>query len=103
MARFSKTRAPGLPPLPDNYFTLKAQGFWRNTASGSGRACARGTRCRTCPEPLIAAGLDNTWHDTAEAVIDNWVGKVYQLTNNDRKLPFQPGVDPADPLGLGKK
>jgi len=33
-------------------------------------------------------------------VIDNWVGKVYQLTSHDRKSPFQPGVDPNDPLGL---
>ena len=44
--------------------------------------------------------LDNTWHDTAEAVINNWIGKVYQVTNNDRQKPFQDGVNPDDPLGL---
>jgi homoserine O-succinyltransferase len=52
------------------------------------------------PETLIAANLDNTWHDTAEAVVDNWIGKVYRLTALDRKQPFKAGVDPADPLGL---
>lgn len=48
----------------------------------------------------MAASLDNTWHDTAEAVVDNWIGKVYQLTALDRKRPFKEGVDPANPLGL---
>jgi homoserine O-succinyltransferase len=52
------------------------------------------------PESLIVPTLDNTWHDSAEAVINNWIGKVYQTTNIDRKKPFQEGVDPNDPLGL---
>jgi homoserine O-succinyltransferase len=49
------------------------------------------------------ANLDNTWHDTAEAVINNWIGKVYQVTNIDRKQPFQESVDRNDPLGLKKQ
>jgi homoserine O-succinyltransferase len=49
---------------------------------------------------LVAPTLHNTWHDTAEAVVNNWIGKVYQLTNRDRKLPFMDGIDPEDPLGL---
>ncbi|MEK7260824.1 MAG: homoserine O-succinyltransferase, partial [Pseudomonadota bacterium] len=52
---------------------------------------------------LLGGQLDNTWHDTAEAVINNWIGKVYQVTNNDRRLPFMEGVDPNDPLGLKQK
>jgi homoserine O-succinyltransferase len=44
--------------------------------------------------------LDNTWHDSAEAVINNWVGRIYQVTNSDRKRPFMDGIDPRDPLGL---
>ena len=63
-------------------------------------ALDRGTPVPTLPESLVAQRLDNTWHDTAEAVINNWIGKVYQLTNIDRRLPFQQGVDPGDPLGL---
>jgi homoserine O-succinyltransferase len=30
----------------------------------------------------------------------NWMGVIYQLTHSDRRLPFMPGVDPADPLRL---
>jgi homoserine O-succinyltransferase len=52
------------------------------------------------PEPLVTSRLHNTWHDTAEAVIDNWIGKVYQVTSMDRKQPFMEGIDPEDPLGL---
>ena len=57
-------------------------------------------------ETALRSGISgirqNRWHDTAEAVIDNWVGKVYQLTSHDRKLSFQPGINPNDPLGLQK-
>jgi homoserine O-succinyltransferase len=52
------------------------------------------------PEALILERLHNTWHDTGEAVINNWIGKVYQFTNSDRKLPFMDGIDPSNPLGL---
>jgi homoserine O-succinyltransferase len=33
-------------------------------------------------------------------VLNNWIGMVYQLTHNDRRLPFKEGVDPNDPLRL---
>ena len=52
------------------------------------------------PERLITPLLHNTWHDTAEAVINNWIGKVYQITNSDRKLPFMESIDPNNPLNL---
>ena len=52
------------------------------------------------PETLAVRRLDNTWHDTAEAVVGNWMGLVYQLTHRDRARPFMDGVDPNDPLGL---
>ena len=44
--------------------------------------------------------LDNTWADTGKALVNNWLGLVYQLTDYDRRRPFVPGVDPDDPLGL---
>ena len=52
------------------------------------------------PEALIVPRLDNTWHDSAEAIINNWMGQVYQLTHLDRRIPFRDDVDPGDPLGL---
>ena len=35
------------------------------------------------PESVVIPGLDNTWHDTAEAVVGNWIGLVYQVTHLD--------------------
>ena len=52
------------------------------------------------PETLLLPQIDNTWHDTAEGVIGNWIGCVYQVTHRERGLPFMPGIDPANPLGL---
>jgi homoserine O-succinyltransferase len=52
------------------------------------------------PEELITPHLDNTWHDTALAIVNNWVGKIYQVTHSDRRRPFMDGIDPDDPLGL---
>jgi homoserine O-succinyltransferase len=63
-------------------------------------ALATGATVPELPEVLIATQLDNTWHDSAEAVLNNWLGKVYQVTNSDRRLPFMEGVDPANPLDL---
>jgi len=47
--------------------------------------------------------LDNTWGDTAKAIINNWLGLVYGVTNLDRKEQFMPGIDPDDPLSLKEK
>jgi homoserine O-succinyltransferase len=52
------------------------------------------------PEAQVLEHIDNTWKDTAKAVFNNWLGKIYQLTNQDRRLPFMDDVDPANPLGL---
>lgn len=45
------------------------------------------------------AELDNTWHDTGEAIINHWMGHVYRITNIDRRKPFKDEIDPANPLG----
>jgi homoserine O-succinyltransferase len=101
VVRFARGDRPDYPPLLDNYFSLRNQAILNEHQERVEAARARGEILPEFPESLIAASLDNTWHDTAEAVIDNWVGKVYQLTNIDRKKPFQDSVDPTDPLGLG--
>jgi homoserine O-succinyltransferase len=51
-------------------------------------------------EAEVEPALDNSWGDTAKAVINNWLGLVYQLTNLDRRQQYMAGVDPHDPLGL---
>ncbi|MBT4315928.1 MAG: homoserine O-succinyltransferase [Candidatus Thioglobus sp.] len=52
------------------------------------------------PETLITQTLGNTWHDATSAIINNWIGCVYQVTHEDINKPFMDGVDPNDPLGL---
>jgi homoserine O-succinyltransferase len=61
---------------------------------------AAGRQPTAFPESLIASRLDNTWHDTAEAVVGNWMGLVYQVTHSDRRIPFMDGIDPGNPLNL---
>ena len=103
VVRFVKGERGDYPPFPENYFTLKAQAILAEHRDAVLAAKAKGKPASDLPESLIAANLDNTWHDTGEAVINNWIGKVYQLTNIERKKQFQEGVDPNDPLGLRRK
>ncbi|MGD8957936.1 MAG: homoserine O-succinyltransferase, partial [Chromatiaceae bacterium] len=55
------------------------------------------------PDDLLILGLDNTWRDTAHAVVGNWMGLVYQTTHRDPRKLFMDGVDPNDPLQLGRR
>ena len=41
--------------------------------------------------------------ETGKALFNNWLGLVYQLTDQSRRVPFMPGVDPDDPLGLRER
>ena len=87
---------PGAAPLPypKRYFNTQAQAFLAeyNSRRQRGEALA-------FPEAHLLPLLDNTWHDTAEAVVGNWIGCVYQITHRERGLPFMPGIDPDNPLG----
>jgi homoserine O-succinyltransferase len=85
------------PPFPDNYLGARARAILTEYAE---RLRAGRAGLADFPEDLVVPGLDNTWHDTAEAIMNNWIGKVYQVTSLDRRLPFRPNVDPDDPLRL---
>jgi homoserine O-succinyltransferase len=52
------------------------------------------------PERELEQYVHNTWTDTGKAMVNNWLGLVYQLTNRDRKRQFMPGVDPHNPLQI---
>ncbi len=88
------------PPFPEHYFSDQVQAILNEHHDQVIAALGHNQPQPVFPEKLIAPLLDNTWHDTAEAVINNWIGIVYQITNNDRRLPFMDGVDPNNPLGL---
>lgn len=98
--RYAQGEREDYPPFPENYYCLRTEAILDEHKGHVLAALEQGYEAPELPEALITAGLNNTWHDTAEAVIDNWIGKVYQVTNRDRGLPFMGGVDPNDPLGL---
>lgn len=100
--RYFNAELSDYPPFPENYFSLKQQAILNEYREHVAQARQQQAEFPAMPEVLICAELDNTWHDTAEAVINNWVGKVYQTTNIDRRLPFQDHINPDDPLGLRK-
>lgn len=97
--RYANNAREDYPPFPDNYFSPLAQAILAEYGDRLATAKQAGEELPIFPEDLIAPVLDNTWHDTAEAILNNWVGKVYQITNQDRCKPFMEGVDPDDPLG----
>jgi homoserine O-succinyltransferase len=90
----------GYPPFPCNYFPDREQAILNEHRSRLVAAVKTGEVPPEFPESLVVQRLDNTWHDTAEAVVGNWIGVVYQVTHRDRRIPFMEGVDPDDPLGL---
>jgi homoserine O-succinyltransferase len=100
VTRYTLGERPDYPPLVENYFPRKIQAILEEHAECVTAARRRGQTAPDLPESVIAPALDNTWHDTAEAVIDNWIGKVYQTTSMERKKPFAEGIDPRDPLRL---
>lgn len=98
--RYAAGERPDYPPFPENYLTLRTQAILAEYGERVAAARAAGRPAPAFPEALVTDTLHNTWHDTAEAVINNWIGKIYHTTNLDRRLPFMEGIDPDDPLGL---
>ncbi|MFQ5658931.1 MAG: homoserine O-succinyltransferase [Gammaproteobacteria bacterium] len=88
------------PAFPENYFTLQNRAILEEYRYRVDRAREQDAEPPDFPETLLLPGVDNTWHDSAEAVLNNWIGKVYQLTHIDRRIPFREEVDPGNPLGL---
>ena len=87
------------PPMPSNYLSIQNQAilneYRANLDSGK-------MSIKDFPELLISKTLDNTWHDSANAIINNWIGCVYQVTHEKVGKPFMSGINPDDPLSLKK-
>ncbi len=97
---YAAGRRKDYPPFPENYFSLREQAIFNEYRDRLEAAQSEKSELPEFPEYLIDSTLHNTWHDTAEAVIGNWIGLVYQVTNKDRRIPFMEGVDPDNPLAL---
>jgi len=101
--RFINGQREDYPPHPDNYFSSQAAEIVNEYRQIVLNSLKFGTPIAPFPEKQIEPYLDNTWRDTGKSIVNNWLGLVYQLTNVDRKIPFIPGIDPTDPLGLNKR
>ena len=98
--RFYHDEISNYPPFPENYFNDIAQQIFSEYEAHVRWAKTSKKPLNEFPETQILDHIDNTWKDTAKAVFNNWLGKIYQLTNQNRRLPFMDGVDPENPLGL---
>jgi len=101
VGRFIQGQTPNFPPFPSNYFRLRDQAVLDEYQDRVRHALGAGAKPPELPEALLRQSLNNTWHDTGEAVVGNWIGQVYQITHQERRHPFMEGINPADPLGLG--
>jgi homoserine O-succinyltransferase len=87
------------PPFPSNYLSLQSCAILTEYRQ---KLINKTATIKHFPEELIARTLDNTWHDSASAIINNWIGCVYQVTNENIKKPFMETINPNNPLNLKK-
>ena len=66
------------PPFPENYFSAQARAILTEYRERVVAARGKEQGLPPFPERLISPTLDNTWHDSAESVINNWIGQVYR-------------------------
>ena len=90
---FAKKRQT-YPIFPENYFNQKTQTILREYEY------YQATKKLEFPEKLIAKMLKNTWHDTASAIVGNWIGLVYQVTHPKRHHQYMDGISSENPLNL---
>ncbi|MBX2838814.1 MAG: homoserine O-succinyltransferase, partial [Gammaproteobacteria bacterium] len=98
LAQFFNGTRSDYPPVPEHYFDAHVLAILDEYREQLEIAKAKGTMPPEFPEYLIRPRLHNTWHDSGEALVGNWIGLVYQLTHAQRELPFMEGVNPDDPL-----
>ncbi len=99
--QYEAGKRPDYPPFPDHFFRDREKAILDEYRLHLLAAQNSRGALPQFPDNLIVERLDNTWHDTAEGIVANWIGLVYQITHHDRKLPFMEGIDPKDPLGVG--
>lgn len=88
------------PPHPEHYFTEEARGIAGGFIDRCRAALDNGDELPEFPEPGLERHVRNTWHETGQTMIDNWLGLVCELADTDRKRQFRSGVDPDKPLAF---
>lgn len=98
VGRFLNGYLSTYPPVPDGYFDAWSLALLDEYRGHVEQAVAEDLKPPRFPEHLLVPRLQNTWHDSGEALVGNWLGLVYQLTHADRALPFMDGVARDNPL-----
>lgn len=96
--RFASGERTVYPPFPEHYFSREATRIL-NHFRDKLLAAEDEISMQSFPEAEVLPLLDNTWSDTGKAVVNNWLGLVYQLTSRDRHRAFMKSIDPHNPLG----
>ena len=84
------------PPFPQYYFNKDNEKILKAYK----QSVKQKKTLPSFPEETLEPLLENTWRDSGRAIISNWIGLVYQITNIDRKKQFMNDVNKDDPLGL---
>jgi len=98
--RFLAGELQAPPSVPEHYFGAEAAQIAAAYVDNAKSTMQKGLPAPDFDELAFEPLLDNTWGDTAKAIINNWLGLVYQTTNLDRTKQFMDHVDPKDPLGI---
>jgi homoserine O-succinyltransferase len=98
--RFYRSEIADYPPYPEHYFNDEVITIFADYAQKVVAAKLNHQPFPDFPEALVCKYLDVTWRDTAKAVFNNWLGKIYQITHQDRRIPFMEGINPKNPLNL---
>ena len=98
--RFYRSEIADYPPYPEHYFNDEVITIFADYAQKVVAAKLNHQPFPDFPEALVSKYLDVTWRDTAKAVFNNWLGKIYQITHQDRRIPFMEGINPKNPLNL---
>lgn len=97
---FNQGKITQYPPFPDHYLGIYEKAILNEYRFRCDMAREQDKEFPEFPEALISHNIDNTWHDTAVEVVGNWIGLIYQVTHNDRHIPFMEGINPENPLGI---
>ena len=100
VARHYRGEREDYPPFPEHYFNQDLCDLLNEYGQHLRSARRDGAPAPPFPEDPVVKHLDNTWRDTAKAVFNNWLGLVYQVTDQDRRKPFMDHVNPNNPLAL---
>ncbi len=101
VSRYVAGQRNSYPPFPENYFSREATRVLNHFRDAVLSSEAGQISMDKFPEDEVVPLLDDTWGDTGKAIINNWLGLVYQLTSADRHRAFMQGIDPENPLGNG--